>query len=122
MGVPIRNGGGCDIIIPMVAQPDVILKNDIARAITLVALEKERDGVKSLSQHNPKKACKILYLFSHGVSQSMMSRRYGLHHDTVKNTLKEYANQTTRWRKLGAEINSRLFLELCFIEEEIVGK
>ena len=87
-----------------------------------MALEKERDGVKSLSRYNPKKAGKILYLFSQGVSQSMMSRHYGLHHDTVKNTLKEYANQTTRWRKLGAEINSRLFLELCFIEEEIVGK
>ena len=107
-------------MITMVAQPDVILKNDIARAITLVALEKERDGVKSLSRHNPKKAGKILYLFSQGVSQSMMSRRYGLHHDTVKNTIKEYANQTTRWRKLGAEINSRLFLELCSIEEEMV--
>ncbi|MBH53022.1 MAG: hypothetical protein CMI18_01600 [Opitutaceae bacterium] len=51
-GVPIRNGGICDIIIPMVAQPDVILKNDIARAINLMALEKERDGVKSLSRHN----------------------------------------------------------------------
>ena len=107
-------------MITMVAQPDVILKNDIARAINLMALEKERDGVKSLSRHNPKKAGKILYLFSQGVSQSMMSRRYGLHHDTVKNTLKEYANQTTHWHKLGAEINSRLFLELCSIEEEMV--
>jgi len=105
----------------MIAQPDVILKNDIARAITLMALEKERDGVKSLSRHNPKKAGKILYLFSQGVSQSMMSRHYGLHHDTVKNTIKEYANHTTRWRKLGAEINSRLFLELCSIEEEMVS-
>jgi hypothetical protein len=107
-------------MITMVAQPDVILKNDIARAINLMALEKERDGVKSLSRHNPKKAGKILYLFSQGVSQSMMSRRYGLHHDTVKNTIKEYANHTTRWRKLGAEINSRLFLELCSIEEDMV--
>ena len=49
-----------------------------------------------------------------------MSRHYGLHHDTVKNTIKEYANHTTRWRKLGAEINSRLFLELSSIEEDMV--
>ena len=105
----------------MIAQQDVILKNDIAQAVDKMAQRKERDGVKSLSRHNPKKAGKILYLFSQGVSQATMSRHYGLHHDTVKNTIKEYANHTSHWRKLGAEINSRLFLELCSIEEEMVS-
>jgi hypothetical protein len=81
----------------------------------------ERGGVKSLSQHNPKKAGKILYLFSQGVSQSTMSRHYGLHHDTIKNTIKEFYSHTARWRKLGAKINSRLFLKLCSIEEEMVS-
>ncbi len=90
----------------MIAQPDVFLKKDIARAVNLMALEKGRDGVKSLSRYNPKKAGKILYLFSQGASQSTMSRHYGLHHDAVKNTIKEYANHTTRWRQQEREWQS----------------
>ena len=58
--------------------------------------------------------------FSQGVSQSTMSRHYGLHHDTIKHTLMEYANHTSHWRKLGTEINRRLFLELSSIEEDMV--
>jgi len=104
----------------MIAQPDVFLKNDIAQAVDKMAQRKERDGVKSLSRHNPKKVGKILYLFSQGVSQSTMSRHYGLHHDTIKHTLMEYANHTSHWRKLGTEINRRLFLELSSIEEDMV--
>lgn len=49
-----------------------------------------------------------------------MSRHYGLHHDTIKHTLMEYANHTSHWRKLGTEINRRLFLELSSIEEDMV--
>ena len=49
-----------------------------------------------------------------------MSRHYGLHHSTIKNTIKEFSSHTACWRKLGAKINSRLFLELCSIEEEMV--
>ena len=104
----------------MIAQQYVILKNDIAQAVDKMARKKERDRVKSLSRHNPKKAGKILYLFSQGVSQSTMSRHYGLHHDTIKHTLMEYANHTSHWRKLGTEINRRLFLELSSIEEDMV--
>jgi len=77
-------------------------------------------GLLFLSRHNPHKVGLILYLFSQGVSQSQMVKKYHLSHGTIKRTLMEYANHTTRWRKLGAEINSRLFLELCSIEEEMV--
>ena len=85
------------------------------------AKQKKLEGIKSLSRYNPKKVGLILYLWSQGVSQSTMVKKYHLSHGTIKHTLIEYANHTTRWRKLGAEINSRLFLELCSIEEEMVS-
>ena len=99
---------------------DSNLQESITEAVHEFAQQKELEGIKSLSRHNPKKAGKILYLFSQGVSQSTMSRHYGLHHDTIKHTLMEYANHTSRWRQLGAEINRRLFLELSSIEEDMV--
>ena len=48
-------------------------------------------------------------------------KKYHLSHGTIKHTLIEYANHTTRWRKLGVEINRRLFLELSSIEEDMVS-
>jgi len=107
----------------MLTEPNFIdseLKESIAEAVHEFAKHKKLEGIKSLSRHNPKKAGKILYLFSQGVSQSTMSRHYGLHHDTIKHTLMEYANHTSRWRQLGTEINRRLFLELSSIEEDMV--
>ncbi|MBH40462.1 MAG: hypothetical protein CL790_04460, partial [Chloroflexi bacterium] len=108
----------------MLANPqfiDIELKEDIAEAVHEFAKKKQLEGVKSLSRHNPKKVGLILYLFSQGVSQSQMVKKYHLSHGTIKHTLIEYANHTTRWRKLGVEINRRLFLELSSIEEDMVS-
>ena len=92
----------------------------IAEAVTAYAHQKTVEGVKSLSRHNPKKVGLILYLFSQGVSQTQMVRKYHLSHRTIKHTLIEYANHTLRWRQLGAKITGRLFFELSSIEEDMV--
>lgn len=114
----------CDTIWPMIANPqfiDIELKESIAEAVDEFAKQKKLEGIKSLSRYNPKKVGLILYLWSQGVSQSTMVKKYHLSHGTIKHTLIEYANHTTRWRKLGVEINRRLFLELSSIEEDMVS-
>ena len=84
------------------------------------AREKQLEGVKSLSQYNPHKVGLILYLFSQGVSQTQMVRKYHLSHRTIKHTVMEYADHLGKWRELGSKINGRLFLELSSIEEDMV--
>ena len=107
----------------MVSDPEFIdsnLQDSIADAVQKFANQKELEGIKSLSRFNPKKVGLILYLFSQGVSQTQMVRKYNLSHSTIKHTLIEYANHTSRWRKIGAKIARRLFLELSSIEEDMV--
>ena len=99
---------------------DSNLQDSIADAVQKFANQKELEGIKSLSRYNPKKVGLILYLFSQGVSQTQMVRKYNLSHSTIKHTINEYANHTSRWRQLGAKINSRLFLELSSLEEDLV--
>ncbi|MBH40089.1 MAG: hypothetical protein CL790_02525 [Chloroflexi bacterium] len=67
------------------------------------AKQKQLEGVKSLSRHNPQKVELILYLFSQGVSQSQMVKKYHLSHGTIKRTLMEYADYTGKWVELGTK-------------------
>ena len=67
------------------------------------AKQKQLEGVKSLSRHNPQKVELILYLFSQGVSQSQMVKKYHLSHGTIKRTLMEYADYTGKWVEMGTK-------------------
>ena len=107
----------------MVSDPEFIdsnLQDSIADAVQKFANQKELEGIKSLSRYNPKKVGLILYLFSQGVSQTQMVRKYHLSHRTIKHTVMEYADHLGKWRELGSKINGRLFLELSSIEEDMV--
>ena len=84
------------------------------------AKQKKLEGIKSLSRHNPQKVGLILYLFSQGVSQSQMVKKYHLSHSTIKHTLMEYADHAGEWAKLGAKISKMLFLELSSLEEDMI--
>jgi len=102
----------------MLTEPEFVdseLKKSIAEAVHEFAKHKKLEGIKSLSRYNPKKAGKILYLFSQGVSQSQMVKKYHLSHGTIKSTLMEYADHAGEWAKLGAKISKMLFLELSSI-------
>ena len=65
------------------------LSSEINSAIQDIAQQKEIEGIKSLSRYNPEKVAKILYLFSTGVSQTSMVRKYGIDRETIINTLIE---------------------------------
>ena len=107
----------------MVSDPEFIdsnLQDSIADAVQKFANQKELERIKSLSRYNPKKVGLILYLFSQGVSQTQMVRKYHLSHRTIKHTVMEYADHLGKWRELGSKINGRLFLELSSIEEDMV--
>ena len=102
----------------MLTEPKFIdseLKESIAEAVHEFAKQKKLEGIKSLSRHNPQKVGLILYLFSQGVSQSQMVKKYNLSHGTIKSTLMEYADYAGEWAKLGAKISKTLFLELSSI-------
>ena len=73
---------------------DIELKKDIAEAAHEFAKQKKLEGIKSLSRHNPQKLGLILCLFSQGVSQSQMVKKYHLSHGTIKSTLMKYADYT----------------------------
>ena len=98
------------------------LKESIAEAVQDYASKKQQEGVKSLSRMNPEKVDLILFLFSLGVSQSQMSKRYGIFHKTTKHTLMEYADHLGNWTELGARLSKQLFLNLHSLEEDIIEK
>ena len=107
----------------MLANPqfiDIELKEDIAEAVHEFAKQKKLEGIKSLSRYNPQKVGLILYLFSQGVSQSQMVKKYHLSHQTIKHTIIEYADHAGEWAKLGAKISRTLFLGLSSLEEDMV--
>ena len=113
----------CVTIGPMIANPqfiDIELKKDIAIAVHEFAKQKKLEGIKSLSRYNPKKVGLILYLWSQGVSQSQMVKKYHLSHGTIKHTLIEYANYTGKWVELGSKLSKMLFLELSSLEEDMI--
>ncbi len=99
---------------------DIELKKDIAEAAHEFAKQKKLEGIKSLSRHNPQKVGLILYLFSQGVSQSQMVKKYHLSHGTIKHTLIEYADYTGKWAELGSKLSKMLFLELSSLEEDMI--
>ena len=99
---------------------DIELKEDIAEAVHEFAKQKKLEGIKSLSRHNPQKVGLILYLFSQGVSQSQMVKKYHLSHGTIKHTLMEYADYTGKWVELGTKLSKMLFLELSSLEEDMI--
>ena len=107
----------------MLTEPKFIdseLKESIAEAVHEVAKHKKLEGIKSLSRYNPKKVGLILYLFSQGVSQSQMVKKYHLSHGTIKHTLIEYADYTGKWAELGSKLSKMLFLELSSLEEDMI--
>lgn len=113
----------CVTIGPMIANPqfiDIELKKDIAEAVHEFAKKKQLERVKSLSRHNPQKVGLILYLFSQGVSQSQMVKKYHLSRGTIKTTLIEYADYTGKWVELGSKLSKMLFLELSSLEEDMI--
>ena len=115
----------CVTIAPMIANPefiDIELKEDIAEAVHEFAKKKQLERVKSLSRHNPQKVGLILYLFSQGVSQTQMVRKYHLSHGTIKHTLIEYADYTGKWVELGSKLSKMLFLDLHSLEEEMIER
>jgi len=99
---------------------DIELKEDIAKAVDEFSKQKKLEGVKSLSRYNPQKVGLILYLWSQGISQSQMVKKYHLSHGTIKHTLIEYADYTGKWAELGAKISKMLFLELSSLEEDMI--
>jgi len=101
---------------------DIELKEDIAEAVHEFAKHKKLEGIKSLSRHNPKKVGLILYLFSQGVSQSQMVKKYHLSHGTIKHTLIEYADYTGKWVELGTKLSKMLFLELSSLLEDMIDQ
>ena len=107
----------------MLTEPKFIdseLKESIAEAVHEFAKHKKLEGIKSLSRHNPQKVGLILYLFSQGVSQSQMVKKYHLSHGTIKSTLMEYADYTGKWAELGTKLSKILFLELSSLEEDMI--
>ena len=107
----------------MFPKPEFIdseLKESIAEAVHEYAKQKKLEGIKSLSRHNPQKVGLILYLFSQGVSQSQMVKKYHLSHGTIKSTLMEYADYTGKWAELGTKLSKMLFLDLHSLEMDMV--
>ena len=107
----------------MSTEPEFIdseLKESIAEAVHEFAKQKKLEGIKSLSRYNPQKVGLILYLFSQGVSQSQMVKKYHLSHQTIKHTIIEYADHAGEWAKLGANISRTLFLGLSSLEEDMI--
>jgi len=96
------------------------LEEGIKKAILEVAKDKELMKVRSLSRHNPEKVAKILYLYSIGVSQTTMVRKYGIERNTIISVLVDYADYKNEFRDLGGQLASRSYVNLESLEEDVV--
>lgn len=96
------------------------LSSEINSAIHDIVLQKEVEGIKSLSRYNPEKVAKILYLFSTGVSQTMMVKKYGIDRETVINTLVDYADYKNKFRELGGKLSAKNYINMTSLSEDLV--
>jgi len=96
------------------------LESHIQEAIKEIAKDKELQKVKSLSRMNPAKVAEILYLFSIGISQTSMIRKYNFDRPTIINTLVDYADYKDQFRELGAKLAGRSYVNLESLEEDII--
>mgnify|MGYP003118134763 CR=1 FL=1 len=96
------------------------LSSEINSAIQDIAQQKEIEGIKSLSRYNPEKVAKILYLFSTGVSQTSMVRKYGIDRETIINTLVDYADYKNKFRELGGKLSAKNYINMTSLSEDLV--
>lgn len=98
-----------------------VLSASINDAIQDIAQKKEIEGIKSLSRYDPSKVAKILYLFSTGVSQTMMVKKYKLDRDTIINTLVDYADYKNQFRELGGKLSAKNYINMTSLSEDLTN-
>lgn len=98
------------------------LHAEIRDAVSDYAEQMQVRKVKSLARHNPEKVAKILYLFSTGVSQTAMVRKYGIHRSTVVHVLMEFSDHMRQFKELGGKLAARNYINLASLEEDLIEK
>lgn len=97
------------------------LMEEIGEAINAVVKVKEVQNIKSLSRYNPDKVSKILYLYSTGVSQTRLVRKYGISRDTLLNVLVDYADHIGKLKDLAGRISAKNYMNISSLEEDLVN-
>lgn len=98
------------------------LMEEIGEAINAVVKVKEVQNIKSLSRYNPDKVSKILYLYSTGVSQTRLVKKYGISRDTLLNVLVDYADHIGKLKDLAGRISAKNYMNISSLEEDLVNK
>jgi len=98
------------------------LMQEIGEAINEVVKVKELQNIKSLSRYDPQKVSKILYLYSTGVSQTRLVRKYGISRDTLLNVLVDYADHLGKLKDLAGRISAKNYMNISSLEEDLVNK
>ena len=98
------------------------LMQEIGEAINEVVKVKELQNIKSLSRYDPQKVAKILYLYSTGVSQTRLVRKYGISRDTLLNVLVDYADHLGKLKDLAGRISAKNYMNISSLEEDLVDK
>jgi len=98
------------------------LMQEIGEAINEVVKVKELQNIKSLSRYDPQKVSKILYLYSTGVSQTRLVRKYGISRDTLLNVLVDYADHLGKLKDLAGRISAKNYMNISSLEEDLVDK
>jgi hypothetical protein len=96
------------------------LQDEIKAAIAEVAKDKELLKVKSLSRYNPERVAKVLYLYSIGVSQTSIVRKYDIPRPVVIGILVDYADYKDKFREMGGKLSARSYVNLESLEEDVV--
>lgn len=97
------------------------LMEEIGEAINAVVKVKEVQNIKSLSRYNPDKVSKILYLYSTGVSQTRLVKKYGISRDTLLNVLVDYADHIGKLKDLAGRISAKNYMNISSLEEDLVN-
>ena len=114
----ICNRGFADLQQGMTEKDE--LQDEIRAAIEEVAKDKELLKVKSLSRYNPERVAKVLYLYSIGVSQTSIVRKYDIPRPVVIGILVDYADYKDKFREMGGKLSARSYVNLESLEEDVV--
>ena len=97
-----------------------ILMKDIRSAIDEVVSKKDNLRIKSLSRYDPKKVAKLLYLYTTGVSQTQLVKKYKYSRDTIINVITDYSDYLGKFKELSGKIAAKNYVNISSLEEDLI--
>ena len=98
-----------------------ILMKEIQSAVREIAEKKGLLQIKSISRYDPDKVAKLLYLYSTGVSQTQLVKKYGFDRATIISVITDYADHLGKFKDLSGKIAAKNYMNMSSLEEDLIN-